>query len=109
MIESDVLKRVQSLQQFKHWSVYRLARESGLAYSSLNNLFARNTCPGIPTLEKICHGFGISLSQFFEYDVNPLRNDELTEEEDDLVNAYRSLSRVDKGLADAYLQGLCKK
>ncbi len=109
MVESDILERVRSLQEFKHWSVYRLAKESGLPYSSLNNIFARKTSPGIPTLEKICHGFGISLSQFFEYGENPLRNNDLTEQEDDLINAYRSLSKMDKGLAEAYVQGLCKK
>lgn len=33
--------------------------------STLANIFSRNTIPSIPTLETICSGLGITLSQFF--------------------------------------------
>ena len=33
--------------------------------STIANLIRRNTVPSIPTVEAICNGFGISLSQFF--------------------------------------------
>lgn len=109
LTENNVLNRIQDLLEFKHWSLYRLSRESGLAYSSLHNIFRRNTCPSIPTLEKICDGLGISLSQFFEYEEKPLKIDTLTDEEQDIINYYRALSRENKGLLRAYLRGLCKK
>lgn len=109
MIEENVLNRIEFFLNFKHWSVYRLAKESGLSYSSLNNIFNRKTCPSVVTLEKICQGLGITLSEFFEYDNNPLRNDELSVTEQDIINSYRSLSSMDKKLLEAYLNGLCKK
>lgn len=109
MIEENVLSRIEFFLNFKHWSVYRLAKESGLSYSSLNNIFNRKTCPSVITLEKICHGLGITLSEFFEYDKNPLRNDELTDTEQDIINSYRMLSTSDKKLLETYLRGLSKK
>lgn len=63
--DNPILKRIKILYMKKGWSVYRLAKESKIAYSSLNNMFLRNTQPTIYTLEKICCGLGISMSEFF--------------------------------------------
>ena len=109
MNENEVLERIQYFLKLKHWSIYKLAKESKLPYSSLNNIFVRKTSPTIPTLEKICDGFGISVSEFFSYQTNPLKSDNLTEKEQDIVNSYRSLSEKDKELLVAYLNGLCKR
>ena len=109
MIEDKVLQRIQELLAYKHWSLYRLAKESELSYSSLNNLFNRGTCPTIATLERICFGFGISLTEFFNFNENPLRNNSISEEEQYLINAHAALSSKDKELLNAYLRGLSKK
>lgn len=109
MIENEVLDRIQYLLEFNHWSVYQLAKASGLPYSSLNNLFNRKTCPTIATLEKICAGFGISLADFFDFQTNVLRNESISEEQQTLLNSYESLSVKDKELLQAYLGGLCRK
>lgn len=109
MTEQDVLNRIQELIQFKHWSVYKLAQESDLPYSSLNNIFNRKTCPSIITLEKICNGLGISLSEFFNFTEIPFHSDNITLEQQELINAYSSLSNKDKELLQTYLRGLCKK
>lgn len=95
--------------EYKHWTVYKLAKMSGLPYSSLNNIFNRRTCPTIPTFEKICNGFGITLSQFFDYETNPLKSDDLTDDEQELLYSYISLSCRDRDLLGAYLMGLQKK
>lgn len=106
MIEDKVLDRIQQLLSFNQWSLYKLAKESDLSYSSLNNLVNRRTCPTIATLEKICNGFNISLCNFFTFTKNPLRNENISEEEQRLLNAYASLSQKDKELLTAYLKGL---
>ena len=106
MIEDRVLERIKQLLDFNQWSLYKLAKASGLPYSSLNNLFNRRTCPTISTLVKICNGFNISLADFFDFKENPLRNESITEEEQSLLNAYSSLSQKDKELLIAYLKGL---
>lgn len=109
LIEEDVINRIQELLEFNHWSLYKLAKESDLPYSSLNNLFHRKNCPTIATLERICIGFHISLSDFFKFTENPLQNPELSPGQQEFLNSYDSLSMKDKELLAAYLQGLRKK
>lgn len=85
------------------------AKQSDIPYSSLNNIFNRQTCPTMVTLEKICHGFNISLSEFFSFESNPLRNELLSDDEEELLNTYKELSVQNKKLLKAYLDGLCKR
>ena len=61
----DTLQRLQQLLKERNWTVYRLAVNCDMPQSTINNIFNRNTVPSIPTLETICKGFGITLSQFF--------------------------------------------
>ncbi len=107
--ENEVLSRIREFLTIKHWSIYKLAKASGIPYSSLNNCFLRNTCPTIPTLEKLCAGLNICLSDFFDFKKNPLRDESLSEDEQNLLGAYRRLSIRDKELLNAYLDGLSKK
>ncbi len=109
MVENEVLGRIREFLKLNKWSIYRLAKESNIPYSSLNNIFIRNTYPTIPTLEKLCKGFNISLSDFFDFKRNPLRDTSLSEDEQNLLSAYRTLSIRDKELLNAYLDGLSKK
>lgn len=61
----DVLERLRVLLDERGWTEYRLAKECGLSESTIANIFRRNRVPSITTLESICNGFGITLSQFF--------------------------------------------
>lgn len=61
----NVLERLHQLQEAQGWSMYRLAKESGLTESTIANIYRRNAMPSVDTLEKICDAFGITLSQFF--------------------------------------------
>lgn len=67
MIKDDrILDRISELLEERHWSRYRLAEESGIPKSTLNNMFKRNHTPSIHTLLKICSGFQIGLGEFFQ-------------------------------------------
>ena len=61
----DTLQRLHQLLDERGWSEYRLAKNCGLSNSTIANIYHRNTVPSITTLEAICAGFGITLSQFF--------------------------------------------
>ena len=61
----DVWERLRTLLDERGWTEYRLAKECGLSESTIANIFRRNSVPSITTLESICNGFGITLSQFF--------------------------------------------
>lgn len=61
----DCLARIKELLDERGWSMYQLARKANIQQSTLSNLFIRNNAPTIPTLEKICDAFGITLVEFF--------------------------------------------
>ena len=88
----DVLERLQKLMDARGWSMYRLAKESGLTESTISNIYRRNAIPSIVTLESICKGFGITLSQFFAEDEMV----ELTPEFKEVFENWRTLTPEQK-------------
>ena len=61
----DPNERLRQLLTERGWTEYRSTKACGLNQSTIANIYRRNTVPSIATLEKICQGFGITLSQFF--------------------------------------------
>jgi len=61
----DTNERLRRLLNERGWTEYKLAKKCGLSQSTIANIYRRNTVPSIATLEAICNGFGITLSQFF--------------------------------------------
>lgn len=108
MQKNITLMKLNTLMEQRHWSVYKLAKESDIPYSSLNNLFQRNTEPTLPTLRKICTGLGISLSDFFSDESLPVIT-EYSMEERKLLSLYRSLKSSEKRLLMVYALALNKK
>ena len=99
------LDQIKKICEEKEWSIYKLAKESGIPYSSLNNMINRNTQPTLPTLINLCQGLNISLSDFFsnyEIDITPLNSDCK-----ELINDFISLSPSRQKLVKAYIKGLC--
>lgn len=47
-----------------------LAARSNLSVSTLNKIIHDEQIPKLTTLKKICDGFGITLSEFFQSDAN---------------------------------------
>ena len=68
----DLLLKINKLLDERNWSMYRLSKASKVSQSTLSNMFKRNNSPTINTLEDICKGFGITLSQFFAEDDEPI-------------------------------------
>lgn len=60
----NVLDRIVEFRTAKGWSEYQLAEESGMTQSTISSWYRRHMTPSIPSLERICDAFGISLSQF---------------------------------------------
>ena len=89
----DVLEHIKVLRDERGWSNYRLARESGISDTTLNNLFRLNHFPTIPTLEAICAGFGISLSHFFAEEGEAVV---LSEEQQKMLSAWNTLTDKQK-------------
>jgi len=61
----DVLGKITALRLGRSWSEYQLAERSGLTQSTISSWYRKNLIPSIPSLERICNAFDITLSQFF--------------------------------------------
>lgn len=68
MSGNEINGRIRKLCEVRFWSIYRLAKESGITYSTLSTMLNQDNTPTLPTLEKLCGGFGITLAQFFDDD-----------------------------------------
>lgn len=106
MREEFVLKRIAQLREERDWSLYRLAKESEVSYSTLSNTLHRNNVPSVSTLIRICEGFGITLSEFFD-ETGEIPK-QLTASDQQLLADFHCLPRSDKKLVTAYMQGLLK-
>ena len=99
----DARERIQQLMQERNWTIYRLAKESGLSQTTISNIFKRNNEPSIPTLKRLCGAFGITMSQFFR-----VRGDygdyAVSEEQQELIKDWTLLSDTQRQL----LSGLIK-
>ena len=62
----DILGRIEQERLSRGWSEYALAENSGLTQSTISTWRRRNLQPNVASIEKICAGFGITLSQFFQ-------------------------------------------
>lgn len=104
---NNILQRISALLEERNWTIYRLSKESDVPYTSISNMFARNTEPTIHTLSKICDGFGISLSTFFN---TPLKRNPntfvLNDDEKNLIEFYRCLDSPQRALFKNYLESL---
>ncbi len=103
MNEFDVTGRIKELCAFRSWTYYRLAKESGIPYSTLNTMLHKTNAPSIPTIERICSGLGITLAQFFSIDSE---NSKLTKDQRACLALWNDLDSTGKSLALAYMQGI---
>lgn len=61
----DILAAITVYREERGWTEYQLAERSGLPQSTISSWYRKNMMPTIPSLEKICMAFGITLSQLF--------------------------------------------
>lgn len=61
----DAAERIKSIMEQRGWSAYRLSKNCGLSENTIATILKRNLLPSISTLEAICKGFGITMSEFF--------------------------------------------
>lgn len=85
----DVLKRIQKEKQKRGWTEYALAKNSELSQSTISTWYRKDLEPSLASLEKVCNGLGITLSQFFASDEYASG---LSQEQTELLNTWEKLS-----------------
>lgn len=89
----DVLKEITRLRLERGWSEYELAKNSGLSQSTISTWYRKGQTPTIQTLDKVCKGFGITLSQFFAEGSDAIP---LTVEQKDMLDNWSALNSQQK-------------
>ena len=100
MQEREIIERIKVLCDARAWSVYRLAKESGITYSTLCTMLHKCNAPSIPTLVKLCNGFGITLAQFFETDDASAL---LTSDQKEHLTQWNQLTPENKEIVQKYI------
>lgn len=60
-----ILATIAAHREARNWTEYQLAERSGLPQSTISSWYRKDMIPTVPSLEKICNAFGITLSQLF--------------------------------------------
>lgn len=100
-----VKQRLQEITEAKGWTLYRLSKESGVAWSTVRNMFQRDTMPTTPTLEALCKGLGIEMAELF-YDEERAA---LSDEHRHLLDQWDTLDDEDKTIVLSILKKLNSK
>lgn len=106
MQEFDVVGRIQELCRSRSWTYYRLAKASGIPYSTLSTMLHKTNVPSVPSLMKICDGLGITLAQFFSDQDETAK---LTADQKQCLSIWNRLDSTGKELASAYMLGLADR
>lgn len=101
----DVKARLQQLMDERGWTIYKVAKEANIPWSTVRNMFKRNTEPSIATLESICNGMGMTLPQFFDTE-NVMG---LTTEQCHLIQEWSKLNGRNKHLVCELVEALKEK
>ena len=84
-----VLERIVQLREERGWSEYRLSEESGITQSTISTWFRKNVTPTVSSIESICKACNITLSQFFNFDNEPVT---LTDTQKELLENWSRLT-----------------
>ena len=61
----NILSVITAHRETRGWTEYELAERSGLPQSTISSWYHKDIVTSVPSLEKICAAFGITLSQLF--------------------------------------------
>ena len=96
----DILAAITKYREDRDWTEYQLAERSGLPQSTISSWYRKNMVPTIPSLEKICNAFGITLSQLFAEGDAPVS---LTQSQRRLLERWNRLSKEQQDVVFALI------
>lgn len=68
----DILSSITDYRVQRGWTEYQLAEHAGLPQSTISSWYRKQMIPTVPSLQKICTAFGITLSELFAEDGDPV-------------------------------------
>lgn len=101
--EKYITNRIKELCDKRQMSMYALSQKTGISQSSLSNLMKRGSTPTFYTLDRICDGLGITLSQFFSEDIGKVN---LSLEQKRVLETWESLTDKERAAVEIYVRGI---
>lgn len=105
--EFDVLDRIEKERLSRNWSEYTLAKNSGITPSTISTWYRRNLQPSISSIEKICKGLDMSLSQFFSSPEDQCVN--LTDSQQEILDVWKYFNEEQKDATIEMLKSFIEK
>ncbi len=102
----DVLDKIDYLKEERGWSDYKLSELSGVPQSTISSWYKKRIYPTIPTLQKLCEAFNITLCDFFAEDENKIV---ITREQKYLLNNFAVLNKEQQKCLLAFLESFNNK
>lgn len=97
----DILSVITVYREERGWTEYQLAERSGLPQSTISSWYRKNMIPTIPSLEKICTAFGITLSQLFAEENDLVA---LTDSQKKLLESWARLTEEQQAVVFALIE-----
>ena len=96
----NVLSAILAHRQARGWTEYQLAERSGLPQSTISSWYRKDMIPSLPSLEKVCTAFGITLSQLLAEDRDLVA---LTDDQRALLDRWSRLTPAQQAALTALL------
>ena len=85
----NILEEITKLRLERNWSEYELSKHAGIPQSTISTWYRKGQT--LPTLEKVCKGFGITLSQFFAEGDDMIA---LTDQQREMLDRWSTLNET---------------
>lgn len=103
-LEAFFVERLKQIMEDRSLSRYKLGKITGITQASLSTIMSGKCAPSLSTIDKLCKGLGISVSDFFNMaDDKPYI---LSTEEREALRYWNELDKSQKKMAIAFAQGL---
>ena len=106
LTEDYVALRIIELCEKHKISRYRLSQLTGMSQTALGKIVSKESIPTIPTIEKICDAFGITLAQFF---AGEGRRPDLSKEQREIIETWDELGRDERRILIQFVRSLKNK
>ena len=89
----NVSERLKYYMERRGMTIYALAKASGLPWQTVKNLVNQMNNPTVATVDMLCRGLGITMSQFFSDEEEMIS---LTAEQKELLEQWNVITEDEK-------------
>ena len=93
VISMNVSERLKYYMERRGMTIYALAKASGLPWQTVKNLVNQMNNPTVATVDMLCRGLGITMSQFFSDEEEMIA---LTAEQKELLEQWNVITEDEK-------------